>query len=80
VGVDFSLFNFLNGSIDYFYKKTTDVLFEQNVPQPGPAGIKYWINLPGNIVNKGLEIALTANVINKKDMSWNVGVRDRRIL
>jgi TonB-dependent starch-binding outer membrane protein SusC len=74
VGVDFSLFNFLSGSIDYFYKKTTDVLFEQNVPQPGPAGIKYWINLPGNIVNKGFEVALTANVINKKDMNWNVGV------
>src|SRR5690606_15838719 len=52
IGLDFSLFTFLSGSLDYFHKKTTDVLFEQIVAQPGPSGIKYWINLPGNITNK----------------------------
>ena len=32
VGIDFSILNDrLSGSVDYFYKKTTDVLFEQNL-------------------------------------------------
>jgi TonB-linked outer membrane protein, SusC/RagA family len=74
IGLDFSLFTFLSGSLDYFHKKTTDVLFEQIVAQPGPSGIKYWINLPGNITNKGFEVSLTANVLNKRDMNWNVTV------
>ena len=37
VGIDFSVLNDrLSGSVDYFYKKTTDVLFEQTIVQPAP--------------------------------------------
>ncbi|MEO7960826.1 MAG: TonB-dependent receptor, partial [Ginsengibacter sp.] len=72
-GIDFSLFNNkLSGSVDYFYKKTTDVLFEQNIVQPAPGG-KIWVNLPGNVVNDGVEISLNANIINKEDLNWNIG-------
>ncbi len=72
-GIDFSIFNNrLSGSIDYFYKKTTDVLFEQNIVQPAPGG-KIWINLPGYVLNKGVEISLLGAVINTKDISWNIG-------
>jgi iron complex outermembrane receptor protein len=74
-GIDFTLLNDrITGSIDYFHKKTTDVLFEQIVPQPGPAGTKFWVNLPGNIVNKGVEISLYGGIIRNRDISWNVGV------
>jgi iron complex outermembrane receptor protein len=74
-GIDFSLFtDRITGSIDYFYKKTTDVLFEQIVPQPGPAGTKFWVNLPGNIVNNGLELSLYGGIIRNKDINWNIGV------
>ncbi|MDF2186918.1 SusC/RagA family TonB-linked outer membrane protein [Paraflavitalea sp. CAU 1676] len=74
-GIDFSIFDDrLYGAIDVFYKKTTDVLFEQNVAQPGPAGIKYWVNLPGNIVNKGLELSLFGALVRQKDLNWNVGI------
>ncbi|HEY8658469.1 MAG TPA: SusC/RagA family TonB-linked outer membrane protein, partial [Hanamia sp.] len=62
----------LSGSVDYFYKKTTDVLFEQNIIQPAPGG-KIWINLPGYILNKGFEIMLSANIIRKQDINWNIG-------
>lgn len=76
VGVDFSMFNNrFYGSVGYFNKKTTDPLFEQNVAQPGPAGIKYWINLPGNIVNNGYEVDLNAAILNQKDLNWNFGVK-----
>ncbi len=71
-GIDFSLFNArLSGTVDYFYKKTTDVLFERTLAQPAPTG-KIWVNLPGNVLNKGLELSLTGNVIRQKDLSWNI--------
>ncbi len=72
VGLDFGfLNNRLFGSIDYFYKKTTDVLFEQNIVQPAPGG-RIWINLPGYVLNKGVEIMLTGNVMSTADANWNI--------
>ena len=72
-GIDFSIFNDrLSGSVDYFNKKTSDVLFEQNIIQPAPPG-KIWINLPGNVINKGFEISLIAAVIKGSDVNWNIG-------
>ncbi len=74
-GFDYSLFGGrLFGSFDYFYKKTTDVLFEQDVVQPGPAGPKIWVNLPGNVVNSGVELVINGGIIQKKDLSWTVGM------
>ena len=73
-GIDFSIFNNrLSGSIDYFYKKTNDVLFEQTPAAPSPSGTKVWVNLDGNVINKGVEITLYGNLMNKKDMTWNLG-------
>ncbi len=73
-GVDFSLFgDVVSGSIEYFNKKTTDLLFNFDAIQPAPA-TKYWINLDGEVVNKGWEIAINTAVINKKDLRWNFGV------
>jgi iron complex outermembrane receptor protein len=72
-GIDFSIFNDkLSGSVDYFYKKTTDVLFEQDIVQPAPPG-KFWINLPGYVLNDGVEVSLNAAVMRTKDINWNIG-------
>jgi len=72
-GIDFTILNNrLSGSVDYFYKKTTDVLFEQNIVQPAPGG-KIWINLPGYVLNKGVEVTLLSNILSTKDMNWNIG-------
>ncbi|HKC34475.1 MAG TPA: SusC/RagA family TonB-linked outer membrane protein, partial [Chitinophagaceae bacterium] len=72
VGIDFNLFkDRLSGTVDYFNKKTTDVLFEQNIVQPAPGG-KIWINLDGYVLNKGLEIMLTGNLKRSKDIIWNL--------
>ena len=74
-GFDYSLFGGrLFGSFDYFYKKTTDVLFEQDVVQPGPAGPKIWVNLPGHVINNGVELVLNGAIIQGKDLNWNLGV------
>ncbi|GEO08409.1 SusC/RagA family TonB-linked outer membrane protein [Segetibacter aerophilus] len=72
-GIDFSILgNRIFGSVDYFYKKTTDVLFEQTIAQPAPSG-RIWINLPGYVLNKGVEISLTGSVLQSKDLNWNIG-------
>ena len=71
-GIDFSIINNrLSGSVDYFYKKTTDVLFEQDIVQPSPGG-RIWINLPGYVLNKGVEIMLTGALMRSQDINWNI--------
>ncbi len=71
-GVDFSIFTGrISGSVDYFYKKTTDVLFEQNIVQPAPGG-RIWINLPGFVLNKGVEVMLSGRLMRTKDINWGI--------
>lgn len=71
-GIDFAILkNRLYGSIDYFNKKTTDALFEQTLAQPAPGG-RIWVNLDGEIENKGVEIALTGTIINNTDWTWDL--------
>ena len=73
VGIDFSIFkDKLSGSIDYFYKKTTDVLFEQTIAQPAPSG-RIWVNLDGYVLNKGIEIMLNGVLMRSDDINWNLG-------
>lgn len=74
-GIDFALFNSrLSGSLDYFNKKTTDALFESIIAQPAPPSGKLWVNLPGEVSNKGFELSLTGNIVSKKDWNWNLTV------
>jgi iron complex outermembrane receptor protein len=73
VGIDFSVLkDRFSGSIDYFYKKTTDVLFEQTIAQPAPSG-KIWVNLDGYVLNKGVEITVNGVLKRSKDITWNAG-------
>jgi TonB-linked SusC/RagA family outer membrane protein len=72
-GIDFGIFdNRVTGSIDFFHKTTTDALFERTIAQPAPNG-RIWVNLDGEVINKGVEILLNANVIRGEDWQWNVG-------
>ena len=72
VGVDFGIFkNRLTGTVEYFYKKTTDVLFERTLAQPAPTG-KIWVNLDGFVENKGVELTLTGSIIKKADLTWDL--------
>ena len=78
VGLDATILNNRVAiTMDYFNKKTTDLLFPSEPAQPAaPGGAIKWVNLDGNIVNKGFEVAVNANVFNKKewDFSWDLGV------
>ena len=70
-GLEFELFNRrLNGSIDYFYRKTKDMLFSLDTP-PSIGYTSYVTNL-GDMRNSGVELALQGTLIETKDLRWDV--------
>jgi TonB-linked SusC/RagA family outer membrane protein len=76
VGFDVIAFsNKLSLTVDYFNKKTTDLLFPVTADPNGPISstIK-WSNLDGYVENKGLEVSANLAVVNKKDFGWDFGV------
>ena len=76
VGFDVTAFsNKLSLTVDYFNKKTTDLLFPVTADPNGPISstIK-WSNLDGYVENKGLEVSANLAVVNKKDFGWDFGV------
>ena len=74
VGLDFSLWNDkLYGTVDYFNKTTTDAIL--NIPSaPLSPTSTVWVNIDGQIVNKGVEFMLGSNIISNENFSWNVDV------
>lgn len=73
IGADFSfLGGKLYGSLEYYNRTTSDILFQTNAIQPAPSSVSF-INLPNaNLINSGVELALGATLIDKKDLGWNV--------
>lgn len=72
-GLDFGIFNrVLNGSIDYYNRVTNDLLLDPDLAQPGPP-IKPWKNISGEVVNSGLELGLNAYVIDRENLTLNIG-------
>jgi len=74
IGIDFGfLKNRLGGSIDAYYKNTTNLIVD-NVPLPGGAGFGSTIPVAnaGTLVNKGLEFSLNAAPVKTKHFEWDV--------
>lgn len=72
VGIDYGLFkNRLSGTIDYYDKNTTDLLFTYNVPIP-PYYIPTMIANVGSMSNKGIEVVINADIIRKDNFHWTV--------
>ena len=71
VGVEFSLWNGrLSGSVDFYNKKTTDLLFWSSVPES--LGVRGMYDNIGDIRNQGVEINLTAALIRTKTVDWSI--------
>ncbi|MBD3748103.1 MAG: SusC/RagA family TonB-linked outer membrane protein [Sphingobacteriales bacterium] len=71
-GLDFAIFGGrISGTVDYFNKDTKDLIFLQNYAQPAAYSYR-WTNLPGDVINKGLEIGLNILPIQAKKFSWEV--------
>lgn len=69
VGVDFSVLGGrLTGNMDYYFKKTTDMIMGQRLPSFSGFG-SITANL-GEVQNQGFEIALNSINIDTKDFTW----------
>ena len=71
VGVDFDLLaGRVAGSVEYFYRKTSDMLFFFNVPLSlGYSG--YYDNI-GDMRNSGVEVSLTGYLVKTKNVEWSL--------
>lgn len=71
-GIDFSILKGrLSGNIDIFSKETTDLLLQIPSKSPAPNSLQ-WTNADCKIINKGIELGLSAAIIKQKDFSWDV--------
>ncbi len=72
-GVDFAILDYrLSGSVEYFNRTNEDLLFNFQAIQPAP-DTRYWINLPGKVVNTGIEVALNAFLVENDNLTWQLG-------
>lgn len=70
-GLDFSLFNrFLTGNIEYYDARTTDLLLRRGVPST--TGFQFTYFNAGELQNTGIEVGLTANLIDTENFRWSV--------
>ncbi|WP_443939739.1 SusC/RagA family TonB-linked outer membrane protein [Pedobacter sp. MW01-1-1] len=72
VGMDYSIFKNINGSIDYYTKKTTDVMGNSTI-DPTLGASSALINY-ATIRNNGVEFSLKADWISKPKFNWNTGI------
>lgn len=73
IGLDFGFMqDRLSGSLDVYYKETTDLLFQTFSAQPAAQDF-VWENLDANVVNKGIEFSLDYDLFNDEDFYWNLG-------
>ena len=73
IGVDFGfLNNRINGNIDFYTSKTTDLLLKRNLPKISGFSDVY-MNM-GKTANKGLEITINSKNISTKDFTWSTSL------
>ncbi|RDI13418.1 SusC/RagA family TonB-linked outer membrane protein [Flavobacterium sp. AG291] len=70
IGVDFSLFNRITGTFEWYNKETNDLLYTYQVPQP-PYLVGTMLANVGDLSNKGIELTLNANIIQKENFTWD---------
>ena len=71
-GVEFELFGgYLNGSVEFFDRITSDLLYNRSVPlsSGNPTGV-IPVNV-GSISNMGVEAVLSGDIIRTQNVNWN---------
>lgn len=68
LGLDFSLLSRFGGTIDLYHRRSAGMV--QPVTLPATQGSYTQMTNIGEVVNKGIELSLRADVIKKGDFSW----------
>ena len=69
IGAEFMLWNRVSGSIEYYYRKTSDMLFSFSVA-PSLGYTSYYDNI-GDMVNSGVELDLNINLLKTRNLNWD---------
>lgn len=81
IGVDVSLWNKLDLSVDYYTRRTSDLLYD--VPIPTTSGYSSMLQNIGEVKNSGLEFTAHARILDsdfKWDLSANFSTNDNKIV
>jgi iron complex outermembrane receptor protein len=73
-GLDFGfLEDRINGSFDYYYRETTDLI--NYIPVPAGSNLTNYITTNiGSLINKGVEFNIVGRPVVTKDWYWNIGL------
>jgi hypothetical protein len=70
IGIDFTVLKGkVSGTLDWYDKKTSDMLFNYGVSASLVPGGRIWAN-GGGISNKGIELSLAATPVNNSRFTW----------
>ena len=74
VGLDFAILsNRISGTLDYYDKNTTGMIFNYAVSSALVPGGQIWAN-GGSMSNKGIELSLNATPVDKPNFSWKTSL------
>ena len=71
-GLDYTLFKNVKGSVDYYKKKSTDLM--GNAAIDPTLGVSPTLINQAAITNRGIEVGLRADWIANKRLNWNTGI------
>ena len=75
VGLDYSLFNNrVDGSIDFYHRKTKDLINAETKTTAGTNFKEYVAANIGNLENTGFEFAINGRPVVNRNFTWEVGV------
>ena len=72
IGVSFGIFKRLRGEIDFYHKKTTDMLMD--IPYSYTTGFASGAGNIASMTNTGVDVDLKATIFNTRDWGWGVNV------
>ena len=71
IGLDYSFFDGrLRGAIEYYAKRTTDLLYDYDVPVP-PYQYSVMTSNVGEVSNKGFELTIAGTPVMTRDFRWD---------
>ena len=73
IGVDFSFFSRLSGTVEYYSRTSHDLLYYKELPLSAQVGSASGYNMNiGDLRNSGVEITINANIFTSKDFRWDI--------
>lgn len=72
VGLDFALFDRVQGSVEWYHRVTTDMLLD--VPLSRTTGFNSLTRNVGEMVNQGIEFIVNGDVLHTSSLKWNLGL------